>query len=198
MTDPDDHYGVNLIPAFQWALDLYLKKHPKYRLPGIIEVILPAGHHKERMRKVGEHDIVVWISDTEVFLRTKCSFDNKCKFVSRRMRGRDREALKELPWGDTDVRKFFSVMRDWVLSLKLDFVTIIKALNTVCDRYVEIPMTTQYGKTFEKFDEYRRNRWPEDATPDNRPRFIEEVLLRVCFWIMTAAKVGALKPPPIR
>jgi len=58
---------------------------------------------------------------------------------------------------------------------------------------VEIPLTTKYGKTFKKFDEYRRNKWPEDATPDNRERFIEEVLVRVSFWFQSAHQVGALK-----
>ena len=83
-------------------------------------------------------------------------------------------------------------MRKWVVRLDLDFITLIRALNTICDTRVKIPMTTQYGRTFNKFDDYRRNRWPADATPNNPPKFIEEVLVRVTFWFMTAATVGAL------
>jgi hypothetical protein len=58
---------------------------------------------------------------------------------------------------------------------------------------VTFPLTTRWGKKFDKFDDYRRIRWPEDATPDNKPRVIEEVLFRVAFWFQTAADVGALK-----
>ena len=44
-----------------------------------------------------------------------------------------------------------------------------------------------------KFDEYRRNKWPEDVKPDNRDRFLEEVMVRVSFWMLSAHQVGALK-----
>jgi hypothetical protein len=99
----------------------------------------------------------------------------------------------KLEWGEAKADTFFKAIRKWVVRLDLDFVTFIRALNTVCDRRVEIPLTTKYGRTFKKFDEYRRNKWPEDATPDNREKFIEEVLVRVSFWIMSAHQVGALK-----
>ena len=79
------------------------------------------------------------------------------------------------------------------MKMNLDYKLIIRALATICDRKVELPLTTQYGRTFKKFDEYRRNRWPEEATPDKRDVFLEEVLVRVTFWIMTAAAVDALK-----
>jgi len=35
-------------------------------------------------------------------------------------------------------------------------------------------------------------RWPEGLTPENKEEYLEEVLLRVCFWIRAAAEVNAL------
>jgi hypothetical protein len=120
-------------------------------------------------------------------------YDKGCSFNSSRIDGSDREALKTLPWDETNDRSFFIAIRKWLVRLKFDFVTLIRALNTMCDRYVELPLTTKYGRTFKKFDEYRRNKWPEDATTDNRDKFLEEVLVRVSFWIQSAAQVNALK-----
>jgi len=109
-----------------------------------------------------------------------------------RVDGDDREALKGLPWDELNVRAFFKTMTKWLMRMDLDFKTLIRAFNTVCDRRVALPLTTKYGKRFDKFNDYRQHRWPEDATPDNRSRFLEEVLIRVAFWIQSAAQVNAL------
>ncbi len=193
MTDPDEHYGVNTIPPMQWALDLYFKKRPKSKDPGAFDIIFKAGEHKERMRKKGDHEIFVTYSNRELFVRARCSHDKECEFNSERLSGRDRESLKTLDWELVNDRTLFIGMRKLLVRLNLDFLILIRALNTMCDRRVEIPLTTKWGKTFQKFDDYRRNRWPEDVIPDDKPRFIEEVLVRVCFWIMSASVVGALK-----
>jgi len=110
-----------------------------------------------------------------------------------RINAGDREALKKLPWEETNSRAFFAAMRKWLVRQRFDFVTLIRALNTACDRRVEIPLTTKWGRTFNKFDDYRRNKWPDDVTTEDRERFLEEVLVRVAFWIQTAAQVDALK-----
>jgi hypothetical protein len=62
-----------------------------------------------------------------------------------------------------------------------------------CDRYVERPLTTKWGREFKKFDDYRKNKWPEDVNPNDRERFLEEVLVRASFWVQSAAQVDALK-----
>ena len=84
MTKPDEHYPVNLFPALQWALDLYFKKHPKFRDPPIVEVIFPAGSHKVLMKTIGEHEIVFWMSKRKLYVKARCLADSECKFnVSR-------------------------------------------------------------------------------------------------------------------
>lgn len=193
MTKETDDYGVNLIPPVAWALDLYFKKKPKHKYQGVIEITFPSGQHKEMMRSKGDHEIILVYSKRTLWVRSRCTFDKKCEFNSERFNGRDREALKAIDWDMLNNRTIFTEITKMLLKLNLDFVTLIRALNTVCDHKVEIPLTTKYGKTFEKFDEYRRNKWPEETTPEDKKGFIEEVLVRVCFWIMSAAAVGALK-----
>ncbi len=193
MTDPDEHYGVNLIPALSLALRLYFKKRPKYKGPGSYEATFTAGHHKEKMRNRGDHLIIILFSKQEFWVRARCTYDRECTFNTPRIRGIDREGLKTIDWEPLNNRPLFTSMKKLLLALKLDFVTLVRAINTVCDHFVEIPLTTKWGRTFEKFDEYRRNRWPEDAKPADKPRFLEELLVRVCFWFMSAAAVGALK-----
>jgi hypothetical protein len=193
MTDPNTYYPVNTIPALAWALDIYFRAGGAFKEGGIVELVFPAGKHKEVMRKKGEHEIILWLSKKQLFLRARCDYDKTCSFNSERINGEDREALKTLPWGETNDRSFFIAIRKWLIRLKFDFVTLIRALNTICDKHVEIPLTTKYGRTFKKFDDYRRHRWPEDATLDNREKFLEEVLVRVSFWIQSAAEVNALK-----
>ncbi len=192
MTKPDEFYGVNVLPPLSWALDLYFRKKGPVK-KGIVEVILPAGKHKERMMTKGEHQIVVWLSDKHLYARAKCQYDNDCEFNSDRVDAADREALKSIDWEGINDRRFFKGITKLLMRLNLDFVLLIRALYTICNKRVEIPLTTQYGRTFKEFDEYRKNRWPEDARPDDRERFLEEVLVRVCFWIQTAHVVGALK-----
>lgn len=193
MSKPDESHPVNAIPPLAWALELYLKAGGKFKEGRMIELIFPVGEHKEKMRKKGSHDIFMWFSKGKINLRARCNFDKACSFNSERIDGADREGVKSLEWGEAKADSFFKAIRKWIVRLDLDFVTFIRALNTVCDRRVEIPLTTKYGRTFQKFDEYRRNRWPEDATPDNREKFIEEVMVRVAFWIQSAHQVGALK-----
>ena len=193
MTDPDEYYPVNTIPALSWALDLYFKAGGKFKEGGVVELIFPAGSHKVMMQKKGEHDTILWMSKKKVFIRARCGFEKECSFNSGRIDAGNRDALRKLPWDETNSRAFFAALRKWLIRLKFDYVTLIRALNTVCDRKVEIPLTTKWGRTFKKFDDYRRNKWPEDVTPDDREKFLEEVLVRVSFWIQTAAQVGALK-----
>ncbi|MFW9843722.1 MAG: hypothetical protein ACFFEV_04035 [Candidatus Thorarchaeota archaeon] len=193
MTDPDEFYPVNTIPALSWALDLYFKVDGKFKEGSVVELILPAGTHRVMMQKKGEHDIILWMSKKKLYVRARCGFDKDCSFNSGRINAWDREALKKLPWDETNSRAFFSAMRKWIVRQKFDFVTLIRALNTACDRKVEIPLTTKRGREFKKFDEYRKNKWPEDVTTEDRDRFLEEVLVRVGFWVQTAAQVGALK-----
>ncbi|MFW9909200.1 MAG: hypothetical protein ACFFEF_11550 [Candidatus Thorarchaeota archaeon] len=193
MVDPNELYPVNTFSAIAWALDYYFKKDTKHKRPGVVELTFPSGQHKERLQKKGEHEITVWYTERSIHIRSRCLYDKKCDFNSERIGARDRDKLKELGWEGTDSRAFFKSVTKWLLKLNLDYVTFIRALVTVCDRKVEIPLTTKYGRTFQKFDEYRRNRWPEDAKPDDKPRFLEEVLVRVCFWIQSASEVGALK-----
>ncbi len=193
MTDPDEHYGVNLLPALSLALKLYFKNHPKYKGPSALEVSFPAGNHKEKMRSKGDHVIVVLFTKKELWVRARCTYDSECKFNKPRMNAVNREALKSIDWEFLNNRPLFKGMKDLLLRMKLDFVTLVRSINTVCDHFVDIPLTTKWGKTFEKFDDYRRNRWPEEATPNDRPRFLEELLVRVSFWFMSAAAVGALR-----
>ncbi|MHA2354480.1 MAG: hypothetical protein ACXADC_04870 [Candidatus Thorarchaeota archaeon] len=191
MTNPDEYYAVNTIPAITWALNLYLKSGARFK-DRTIEVVFPAGDHKEMRRKKGEHEIVVWISKRKIYVRARCDFQKECKVNTGRVNGSDREALKELPWDEINVRAFFRTMMKWLMRMDLDFKTLIRAFNTVCDSRVALPLTTKYGKRFPKFNSYRQHRWPKDATPDNRERFLEEVLVRVSFWIQSAAEVNAL------
>jgi hypothetical protein len=193
MTNPDEYYAANVIPPIAWALDLYFKQGQHSKDASIVEVAFPAGDHKEALRTVGKHEIAVWLSKQDVFVRPRCTYDKDCRFMTPRIDGRDRDAVKALPWDKTDKTKFFRAIRDWLLRMNLDYAILVRALVTVCDRKVTIPLTTRWKKKFDKFDDYRRIRWPEDATPDNRPRVIEEVLFRVAFWFQTAADVGALK-----
>lgn len=193
MTDPDEYFPANTIPVLSWALDLYFKADGKFKESGVIELIFPAGSHKVMMKKKGEHEIIVWMSKKKVYVRARCAFDKECSFNSGRIDAGDREALKKLPWDETNSRAFFAAMRKWLVRLRFDFVTLIRAINTVCDRRVEIPLTTKWGRTFKKFDDYRRNKWPDDITTEDRERFLEEVLVRAAFWIQTAAQVDALK-----
>ncbi len=193
MTDPDEYYPANTIPVLSWALDLYFKAGGKFKEGGVIELIFPAGSHKVMMQKKGEHEIIVWMSKKKVYVRARCAFDKECSFNSGRIDAGDRDALKKLPWEETNSRAFFAAMRKWLVRLNFDFVTLIRALNTACDRRVEIPLTTKWGRKFDKFDDYRRNKWPDDVTTEDRGRFLEEVLVRVAFWIQTAAQVDALK-----
>lgn len=193
MSKPDESHPVNAIPPLAWALELYMKAGGKFREGKMIELIFPVADHKEKMRKKGIHEIYMWFSKNKISLRARCNYDKTCSFNSERINGANREAVKKLDWGEARSDTFFKALRKWIVRLDLDFVTFIRALNTVCDKRVEIPLTTKYGRTFRKFDEYRRNKWPEDATPDKRERFIEEVLVRVSFWIQSAHQVGALK-----
>jgi hypothetical protein len=193
MTNPDEYYAVNTIPALSRALGLYIKTGARRKKKGIVEIIFPAGEHREMISKKGPHEILVWLSKKQVHVRARCQYDKNCKFNSERIEGTDRDALKELSWEETNSRVFFQIIRKWLVRLDLDFVTFVRALNTVCNHYVEIPLTSQYGKTFENFDAYRKNKWPEEATPDNRELFLEELLVRVAFWFQTASIVGALK-----
>ncbi len=193
MVDKEELYPVNTIPAIAWALDLYFKKDTKYKRKGTVEITFPSGKHKERLQKKGEHEIIVWFADKNVYVRSKCLVDKICDFNSERIDGRNREDLMGIGWDGTDSRSFFKAITKWLMRLDLDYVLLIRALATICDKRVEIPLTTKYGKTFQKFDEYRRNRWPDDAKPDDKPRFLEEVLVRVSFWIQSAGEVGALK-----
>ena len=193
MPNVDELYPVNALPAIAWALNVYFKAGGKYKQGGVVELIFPSGHHKELQRKKGTHEIILWMSKQKLWLRSRCSYDKECSANSDRIDAADREAVKTLPWEGTEGRAFFKAVRKWLVRLNLDFVLLMRAFNTVCDKKVEIPLTTKWGRTFKKFDDYRRNRWPEDATPDNRDKFMEEVLVRVAFWVQTAAQVGALK-----
>ncbi|MFW9927024.1 MAG: hypothetical protein ACFFDM_09670 [Candidatus Thorarchaeota archaeon] len=193
MPDIDELYPVNTIPALAWALDLYFKAGGKFKEGKTVELIFPVSDHKEMMRKKGVHEIYMFLSKRKVFLKARCEYDKECSFNTPRINGWDREAVKTLDWGEAESQTFFKAVRKWIQRLDLDFVTFIRALNTVCDRRVELPLTTKWGREFKKFDEYRRNKWPEDATPDNREKFLEEVLVRVSFWIQSAHQVGALK-----
>ncbi len=193
MVDKEELYPVNTLPPLAWALKLYFKNDTKYKKKGVFELTFPSGKHKERMQKKGDHEISVWFSDKKIYVRAKCRYDKKCEFNSERITVEKREDLMDLGWEDVDSRKFFKSITKWLMKLDLDYVLLIRALVTITDKYVEIPLTTQYGRTFEKFDEYRKNRWPDDAKPSDKPRFLEEILVRVCFWIQSAAEVGALK-----
>jgi len=192
MVDKNELYPVNTLPPLAWALALYFKKDKKYRHKGIVELTFPAGQHKEMLKSKGEHTISVWFSEKRIYVRAKCHYDKECSFNSDRIQVSNREALMGLGWEGTDSRKFFKSITTWLLRLNFDYVLLIRALVTICDRYVKIPLTTQYGKTFQKFDEYRKNRWPEDAKPSDKERFLEEILVRVSFWIQSAAEVDAL------
>ena len=103
MTDPDEYYPANVIPALSWALDLYFKVDGKYKEGGVIELILPAGTHKVMMQKKGEHDIILWMSKKKVFVRARCGFDKDCSFNSGEtspffMKGVSSEAKINWPW----------------------------------------------------------------------------------------------------
>ena len=148
MTDPDEFYPVNTIPVLARALELYFKTGGKFKEGGVLELIFPAGKHKEMMRTKGEHEIIIWLSKQQLFVRARCSFDKDCSFNTPRFDAKDRDALKPLPWDLMNDRTFFVALRKWLFRLKFDFVTIIRALNTAADRYVEIPLTTKWGPTF--------------------------------------------------
>lgn len=113
MTNPDEYFPVNTIPPVTWALDLYLKTGARIKKKGIVEVIFPAGNHKERMSKKGIHEILLWLSKNEVHVRAKCQYNKDCQFNSDRIDGHDREALKKLSWGETESREFFRAIRKW-------------------------------------------------------------------------------------
>ncbi|MHA1949254.1 MAG: hypothetical protein ACW987_05235 [Candidatus Thorarchaeota archaeon] len=193
MPDVEETYPVNTIPALAWALDLYFKAGGKFKDGKTIELIFPVSDHKEMMRKKGVHEIFMFMSKRKLYLKARCNFSKECSFNSERINGWERDAVMTLDWGEADSKTFFKAVRKWINRLDLDFVTFIRALNTVCDRRVEIPLTTKWGRTFKKFDEYRKNKWNEEATPDNRDLFLEEVMVRVSFWILSAHQVGALK-----
>ncbi len=193
MGDPHELYPVNTIPAIAWALRLYFLKKPGPKDKRIMELTFPAGKHKIRKRTKGEHEIVVWYANKEVFVRAKCTFDKKCPFNSERIEGKKRDELMNIGWEGTKDRQFFKAITKWLLSIGLDYVTLVRALSTMCNRKVKIPMTTKYDRTFVNFEEYRKNKWPEDAKPADKSKFLEEVLVRVCFWIQSADDVGALK-----
>ena len=193
MSKIEESHPVNAIPPLAWALELYMKAGGKYKEGKMIELVFPVADHREKMRKKGTHEIYMWFSKNKLNLRARCNYDKGCSFNSERLNGAKRDAVKKLDWGEARSDTFFKALRKWIVRLDLDFVTFIRALNTVCDKRVEIPLTTKYGRTFKKFDEYRRNKWPEDAKPDNRDRFIEEVLVRVSFWIQSAHQVDALR-----
>ncbi|MHA1480841.1 MAG: hypothetical protein ACTSQZ_05420 [Candidatus Thorarchaeota archaeon] len=198
MPEPQERYPVNTIPGITWALKLYFKKKPLSKKSRTMEITFPAGKHKEKMRKKGEHKIVIWHNKMEVFVRSRCDFDSKCEFNSDRFDGSDRDALIGLGWEGTDSRQFFTSITKWLLRIGLDFVTLVRAIVTMCDRRVEIPLTTKYGRTFERFKDYQQNRWPEEATPDDPPKYLEEILVRMNFWLQSAAEVGALKYTPTK
>lgn len=193
MTDPDDYYPVNTIPVLSRAIDLYFRAGGKLKDGNVVELIFPAGKHKELMQTKGEHEIIMWLSKQDLFVRARCGYDKNCSFNTARINANDREGLKPLHWDLMNDRAFFVALRKWLFRLKFDFVTLIRALNMAADKYVQIPLTTKWGREFKKFDDYRKNRWPEDATPDDRERFLEEVLVRLSFWVQSAAQVGALK-----
>ncbi len=193
MPDPDEYYPVNTLPPVTLALHLYFKKGGPFKQSRVVELMFPSGEHKEMMRSKGPHEILIWISDRQVYARGRCTFKRDCDFNSERIEGSDREGLKTIDWSHINNRKFFKLFTRWILKLDLDFVLFVRALVTVCDRVVETPLTTQYGKTFEKFNEYRSEGWPEDLKPDRRAAFLEELLVRVSFWFQTAATVGALR-----
>ena len=196
MPEPQERYPVNTIPGITWALKLYFQKKPLSKKLRTLELTFPAGKHKEKMRKKGEHKIVVWHNKMEVFVRSRCDFDSKCEFNSDRFDGADRDSLIGLGWEGTDSRQFFVAITKWLMRIDLDFITLVRAIITMCDRRVEIPLTTKYGRTFEKFEEYKKNRWPEDTTPDDQSKYLEEILVRMNFWLQSAAEVGALKYTP--
>ncbi|TXT54951.1 MAG: hypothetical protein BAJATHORv1_50204 [Candidatus Thorarchaeota archaeon] len=193
MTNPDEYYPVNTLPALAWALNLYFKKGAPFKESRIIEMILPADKHKEKLKTKAVHEIAVWIADKQVYARARCPYDKKCSFNSERILAKNREELKSLPWDKIDQTKYYPILRKWLLALDFDYITLIRALAVVCDKKVQLPLETKYGRTFKKFNEYRSYRFPEDAKPDNMPRFLEEVLVRVGFWIQSAAEVDALK-----
>ena len=193
MTDPDEYYPVNTIHLLYHALDIYFKVDGKYKEGGVVELILPSGAHKVMMQTKGQHDIILWMSKKKIYVRARCGFDKDCSFNSKRIIASDREALKTLPWDETNSRGFFTAVRKWLMRLRFDYVTLIRSINAACDRRVKIPLTTKWGREFKKFDDYRRNKWPEEVTTEDRNRFLEEVLVRVAFWIQSAAQVDALK-----
>ncbi|MHA1576139.1 MAG: hypothetical protein ACTSU3_02140, partial [Candidatus Thorarchaeota archaeon] len=84
MPEPKERYPVNTIPGITWALKLYFQKKPLPKKSRTLELTFPAGQHKEKMRKKGEHKIVVWHSKKEVFVRSRCDFSSKCEFNSER------------------------------------------------------------------------------------------------------------------
>ncbi len=193
MTDPDDYYAVNTIPPLAWAFELYFAHKGRFKDTPIIEVLFPAGAHKGLVHKKGSHDFILWISKRFLYVRARCLEDKDCEFNTERIDARDREALKALSWNQINSRKFFAILTKWLLRLNLDMVLFIRALNTVCDSRVVIPLTTEFGKTFERFNDYRKTRWPSDVTPEKLDRFLEELLIRVAFWFQAAAAVKALK-----
>jgi hypothetical protein len=49
MTDPDEYYPVNTIPAIAWALDLYFKAGGAFKEGGIVELVFPAAVEEEAL-----------------------------------------------------------------------------------------------------------------------------------------------------
>ena len=142
----------------QKQIKLYYKNDTKYKRKGVVELTFPSGKHKERMQTKGEHEISIWFSEKKIYVRAKCRYDKKCSFNSERILIEKREDLMELGWEGADSRQFFKSITKWLMKLEFDFVLLIRSFVTICDNYVEIPLTTQYGRTFERFDEYRKKK----------------------------------------
>ena len=110
MPEPDEYYAANTIPPLAWALELYLNKGARYKDSGPVEVIFPAGNHREKMQTKGKHEIVVWITKRQIWVRARCAYNKNCDFISERIDGSDREAVKSLPWDRIDSRQFFKAI----------------------------------------------------------------------------------------
>ncbi|MFO7836854.1 MAG: hypothetical protein R6V83_09375 [Candidatus Thorarchaeota archaeon] len=193
MTDPDQMYAVNILPALAYAFDVYSKTDAPYKDSGAVEMVLQAGEHKKLLEKKGEHQVIVWFADGKIFARARCTYEKECDFNKPRVSAKDREGLKTLPWDKTNEKRFFILTSKWLMKLGYDYSTLIKALVAVCDKKVQTPLTTKYDKTFNKFNEYRKTQWPDDVDLSDKQRFLEEVLVRVSFWFKAAAEVDALK-----
>ena len=134
MTKPDEYYAVNLFPALQWAFDLYFKKKGPYKVKGVLEAILPAGNHK-RFGDKGGHEISFWMTDDHnIYVKAKCTEEAECDFNSERFEATDREGLKTIDWEKINDRRFFQIVRKWLMRMNLDYKLIIRALATVSRR----------------------------------------------------------------